>query len=360
MNEADVSELTFLRENHKLMFEKEGIKLTFMPYLVKAVALCLKEHPYLNASMESEDIVLKKYYNIGVAIDSEDGLFVPVVKGAQDKDIKIIAKEIEKLISDNENNFSSIGNINGIFVQNTTSKDGDIERNIRYIKEKLRALVTSLPFNMCSYLLKEAIKYSTTMINLLPRESGVSEYNSKVYLPAREALMGYKLDYKQLTLKFGSYCEVYNNNHAINKNSIIKPRTLACIALKPLLNGFGSWIFHCLATNRTIESNKFQELPMPTELIYDIDKLYKDEKNGGKNTLLFNNTKLSFNEHITIIDNNRIKNIIPDNNNKSKDITISSENITNSSNLPTIDIIIPTSSSSGVNIDNNNNNKIII
>ncbi|MBI2653974.1 2-oxo acid dehydrogenase subunit E2 [Candidatus Woesearchaeota archaeon] len=100
MNEADVTELVALREKEKMQYEKEGIKLTFMPYIVKAVALTLKEHPYLNASLEGEEIVLKKYYNIGVAVDTEEGLIVPVLKGADGKDIKTIAKDIDKLVSD--------------------------------------------------------------------------------------------------------------------------------------------------------------------------------------------------------------------------------------------------------------------
>ncbi len=100
MHEADVTDVSALREKEKAAYEKEGIKLTLMPYIVKAVAVTLMKHPYLNASLEGEEIVLKKYYNIGVAVDSEEGLFVPVVKGAQDKDIKTIAKEIEKLAND--------------------------------------------------------------------------------------------------------------------------------------------------------------------------------------------------------------------------------------------------------------------
>ena len=100
MHEADATDLYSLREKEKAKYEKEGIKLTFMPYIVKAVALCLKDHPNLNASLEGDEIILKKYYNIGVAVDSDEGLFVPVVKGAQDKDIKTIAKEIEKLAND--------------------------------------------------------------------------------------------------------------------------------------------------------------------------------------------------------------------------------------------------------------------
>ncbi|MBI2658384.1 2-oxo acid dehydrogenase subunit E2 [Candidatus Woesearchaeota archaeon] len=100
MHEFDVTELAALREKEKAEYEKDGIKLTFLPYIVKAAAMCLKEHPYLNASLEGEEIVLKKYYNIGVAVDTEEGLFVPVVKGADAKDVKTIAKDVEKLASD--------------------------------------------------------------------------------------------------------------------------------------------------------------------------------------------------------------------------------------------------------------------
>ena len=100
MHEADVTELSSLREKEKSAYEKESVKLTFVPYIVKAAALCLKEHPYLNASLEGDEIILKKYYNIGVAVDTEDGLIVPVVKGADAKDIKTIAKDINKLAND--------------------------------------------------------------------------------------------------------------------------------------------------------------------------------------------------------------------------------------------------------------------
>ena len=100
MHTANVSRLSELREKEKQDYLKDGIKLTFLPYIVKAVALCLQEHPYLNASLENDEIVLKKYYNIGIAVDTPDGLFVPVVKGAQAKEIKVIAKDIDKLAGD--------------------------------------------------------------------------------------------------------------------------------------------------------------------------------------------------------------------------------------------------------------------
>ena len=91
----------------------EGIKLTFLPYIVKAVALCLKEHPYLNASLEEEEIVLKKYYNIGIAVDTEDGLIVPFFKGADAKDIKAIAKDIDKLANDARNRKINLMDLRG-------------------------------------------------------------------------------------------------------------------------------------------------------------------------------------------------------------------------------------------------------
>ena len=99
-HEADVTELWASREKEKTAYEKEGIKLTLMPFIVKAVAASLMANRYLNASLEGEEIVFKKYYNIGVAVDSEEGLFVPVVKGAQNKDIKTIAKDIQKMAND--------------------------------------------------------------------------------------------------------------------------------------------------------------------------------------------------------------------------------------------------------------------
>src|SRR3989344_3596354 len=100
MHEADVTDLWALREKEKPNYEKEGIKLTLMPYIVKAVAASLMQHHNLNASLEGEEIVLKKYYNIGVAVDSEEGLVVPVVKGAQNKDVKTIAQDIQKMAND--------------------------------------------------------------------------------------------------------------------------------------------------------------------------------------------------------------------------------------------------------------------
>lgn len=95
MDEIDVSKLWAIREKEKAKVKE--IKLTFLPYIIKAVIGSLKENKLLNASLEQDAIVIKKYYNIGVAVATEEGLIVPVVKGADKKSLLDIAKEIQKL-----------------------------------------------------------------------------------------------------------------------------------------------------------------------------------------------------------------------------------------------------------------------
>ncbi|MCL5774491.1 MAG: 2-oxo acid dehydrogenase subunit E2 [Firmicutes bacterium] len=97
MAEADVTHLVEIREREKERAKKRGMHLTYLPFIIKAVIACLKDHPYLNASLEGEEILLKKYYNIGIALDSPDGLMVPVLKGAENKKILEIAEDIERL-----------------------------------------------------------------------------------------------------------------------------------------------------------------------------------------------------------------------------------------------------------------------
>lgn len=100
MEVADVTDLVALREKiNKHAQEAKGIKLTYLPFIMKAVISCLKKHPYMNSSMdeETEEIVIKKYYNLGIAVATEDGLLVPVVKAADQKDLFVLAKEVKEL-----------------------------------------------------------------------------------------------------------------------------------------------------------------------------------------------------------------------------------------------------------------------
>ncbi len=98
-DEVDITLLSDIREQEKEAVRLQGIHLTFMPFLIKAVVAGLKQHPFLNASLndEKEEIILKKFYNIGVATHTEEGLMVPVIKDADKKNIFQLAKEIEEL-----------------------------------------------------------------------------------------------------------------------------------------------------------------------------------------------------------------------------------------------------------------------
>ncbi len=98
--EVDVAELVRLRENLRQLAESKGVKLTYLPFIVKAVVRALKEFPLLNASLDEArgEIVVKRYYNIGIAVDTEQGLVVPNIKNADKKGLFQIAREIEEIV----------------------------------------------------------------------------------------------------------------------------------------------------------------------------------------------------------------------------------------------------------------------
>jgi pyruvate dehydrogenase E2 component (dihydrolipoamide acetyltransferase) len=99
MNEADVTRLWDLRKREKDVAQEKGIHLTFLPFFMKAVQHALPEFPMLNGSVDEEtgEIIVKKYYNFGVAVETPDGLMVPVVKQVDKKTIMELADEIQKL-----------------------------------------------------------------------------------------------------------------------------------------------------------------------------------------------------------------------------------------------------------------------
>lgn len=99
MDEIDVTDLVAFRDSAKESAAKSGVKLTYMPFFIKAVISGLKLYPGLNASLDevAEEIVYKKFYNIGIAVDTEEGLSVPVVKEADRKSIIDLATSIEDL-----------------------------------------------------------------------------------------------------------------------------------------------------------------------------------------------------------------------------------------------------------------------
>ncbi len=99
VEEVDVSELVRVRERSKKRLEEKGVQLSYLPFIVKAVVQGLKAHPGMNAYMDDarQEIVLCRYYHIGIAAAAPEGLIVPVVRDADRKSITTIAREIQDL-----------------------------------------------------------------------------------------------------------------------------------------------------------------------------------------------------------------------------------------------------------------------
>jgi pyruvate dehydrogenase E2 component (dihydrolipoamide acetyltransferase) len=99
-DDADITELEEKREASKEDYARSGIKLTNMPFIMKAVALALKKHPLVNASYDDEHgfIIYKDYVNLGVAVDTERGLVVPVVRGVDKLSVPEIARALAQVV----------------------------------------------------------------------------------------------------------------------------------------------------------------------------------------------------------------------------------------------------------------------
>jgi pyruvate dehydrogenase E2 component (dihydrolipoamide acetyltransferase) len=130
VDEADVSGLLSERAKMREIGEREGVRITILPFVMKAVAGALRGHPALNASLDEdrEVIVLKKKIDVGMAVDAGDGLVVPVVRNADAKSVIELAREIERLsaaaregtlapgdLTGGTFTISSVGSIGGLF-----------------------------------------------------------------------------------------------------------------------------------------------------------------------------------------------------------------------------------------------------
>ncbi len=99
MNDAVVTNLVAFREKIKPIGENNGVKITYLPLIVKAVIESIKKHPVVNSSLDgnTNEIVIKKFYNIGIAVDTPNGVVVPVIKSADKKGIIEISREMVEL-----------------------------------------------------------------------------------------------------------------------------------------------------------------------------------------------------------------------------------------------------------------------
>ena len=127
--EVDVTDLVAFRDAKKVEFKQnEGFSLTYFAFFVKAVAQALKEFPQLNSSWAGDKIIQKKDINLSIAVAHEDRLFVPVIKNADDKSIKGIAKEIVELANKAKSGKLTNDDMSGgTFTVNNTGSFGSVQ-----------------------------------------------------------------------------------------------------------------------------------------------------------------------------------------------------------------------------------------
>lgn len=115
IDECDLTDLVRMRAQLKDTFARSGVKLTFLPFIVKAVARALREVPAVNATFDeqAEELTLHDRYNIGVAVAAPNGLIVPVIKDADKKDVAAIATEIDRLSADARTGKSKLDDLKG-------------------------------------------------------------------------------------------------------------------------------------------------------------------------------------------------------------------------------------------------------
>lgn len=129
MMEVDATNLVNVRNNHKIAFkDREGYNLTFFSFFVKAVAETLKEYPMLNSSWQGDKIVVNKDININIAVASEDKLYVPVIKNADELTVKGIAKQVNELATLGRNHKLTTAHMQGgTFTVNNTGAFGSVQ-----------------------------------------------------------------------------------------------------------------------------------------------------------------------------------------------------------------------------------------
>jgi len=98
-DDADFTKLNDLRKKFGAAYEAKGVKLTLTPLILKAVVETLKKHPIFNSSLDeaANEIIIKEYFHLGIAVDTEQGLLVPVIRDVDKKSVLDLAKELEQL-----------------------------------------------------------------------------------------------------------------------------------------------------------------------------------------------------------------------------------------------------------------------
>ncbi|MCA8950976.1 MAG: 2-oxo acid dehydrogenase subunit E2 [Planctomycetes bacterium] len=99
VDDIDVTELVEIRSQAKKAFAEQGVNVTYLPFVMKAIVAAMREFPMMNSSLDesTNELVIKKYYNFGIATDTDNGLIVPVIKDVDKKSIGQLAADLQNL-----------------------------------------------------------------------------------------------------------------------------------------------------------------------------------------------------------------------------------------------------------------------
>lgn len=115
VDDIDVGELVKIRNDAKKAFADQGVNITYLPFIMKAIVVAMRQFPMMNASLDesTNELVVKKYYNFGIATDTDNGLIVPVVKDVDRKSIGELAKDIQDLAARTRDGKVSVEDLTG-------------------------------------------------------------------------------------------------------------------------------------------------------------------------------------------------------------------------------------------------------
>ena len=144
------------------------------------------------------------------------------------------------------------------------------ERAIRLVKERMRCIITTLPYSLPRVFIPWCAAYVVNRLNCVPHKDGIAK-------SARETIRGFKLNAKvDLCLSFGQYVHVFNNR--VRSSSVSQSRTTGCIALISAGNGHKTWKIYNLVTGALISSDNYQVLPTPSNAIEVMNGMYRADK----------------------------------------------------------------------------------
>ena len=168
-----------------------------------------------------------------------------------------------------------------------------VERKIRHIKERVRSVINTLPFNLSEKLEVWLIKYAVSRIVSAPTRSSID------HISPREKLSGRKIDVdKEIKHGFGDYVQVHND---VTDNST-KPRTAGAIGLLSSGNLEGSWYYMLLSNEQIVKRTKATVLPMPHEVVLHLNNLAASRKTDHVKQPVFENSHTVFNDNDDVDD----------------------------------------------------------